>query len=101
MKINRPIFMVNIEETNYPYEIERINDGLKIKGQVVLFVEFDENGRGKALHEKPEPGFALIVDKTPVSYKWMTSEITEVMNFSEKFMQFKTKNSEYTITKNQ
>lgn len=99
MKIDRPIFMVNIEETNYLYEINRINDGLKIKGQVVLFVEFDENGRAKALHEKPELGFALIVDKTPVSYKWMTSEITEVVSFLEKSMQFKTKNSEYVITK--
>lgn len=93
--------MLNIEETNYPYEIERLNDGMKIKGQVISFVEFDDNGRGKALHEKPEPGFALIVDKNPVSYKWMTSEIKEVMSFSEKFMQFKTKNSEYIVTKNQ
>jgi len=101
MKIDRPIFMLNIEETNYPYEIERLNDGMKIKGEVIGFVEFDDNGRGRLLHKEPGIGFALIVDRTAISYKWMTTTITEVISFSEKFMQFKTKNSEYIITKNQ
>ncbi len=101
MKIDRPTLSLDLDPQPLHWEIKRLDDGFTMKGSVIAFVEFDENGRGKALHEKPEPGFALIVDKTPVSYKWMTSEITEVMSFSEKFMQFKTKNSEYTITKNQ
>ena len=81
------------------WDIERLKHGVKIKGQDISFVEFDENGRGFALHKEPKVGYCLIVDKTAVSYKWMTTNITEVMSFSEKFMQFKTKKSEYIITK--
>lgn len=70
----------------------RTNDGLRMKGEIA-FVEFNKFGQGKKLHKKPKKGFACVVDRTLNSYKWLTSEITEVISDKE----FKTKNSHYTI----
>lgn len=63
-------------------------------GGIIQFIEFDENGRGKALHDKPKEGYACIVDahRGPF-YTWMTTVITEVISDKE----FKTRNSHYII----
>lgn len=59
---------------------------------VIKFIEFNEEGRGKALHESPKVGYSCIVNPS-ISYTWMTSVITEVISQTE----FKTKNSHYKI----
>lgn len=59
---------------------------------VIKFIEFNEEGRGKALHESPEVGYACIVNPS-LLYTWMTSRITEVISKKE----FKTNNSHYKI----
>lgn len=69
----------------------RQRDNLRKTG-IIRFLEFDESGRGKALHDKPEVGFACIVDPR-ITYTWMTTEITEVISDTE----FKTLNSHYKI----
>lgn len=74
--------------------LKRLDDGLQKMG-VIKFLEFDEEtGRGKALHDKPEVGFSIIVNpQYGVSYTWMTSVITEVISDTE----VKTENSHYKI----
>ena len=68
-------------------------EDLLIKEGQVEFVEFDNSGRGKSVHMTPEVGFSCIVDRTRMSYTWMTSIIVEVISKNE----FKTKNSHYKI----
>ena len=100
MKIDRPTYGVILESANdHNFEAERLNDGLKKRSVDVGFVEFDETGRYKQMHKEPKPGYAFIMSPFGPTYTWMTSVITEVMSFSEKFMHFKTKNSEYKVNK--
>lgn len=73
-------------------KLVRQRDNLTKEG-TIEFVEFDKNGRGKNIHMKPEVGFSCIVNRTLMSYTWMTSPITEVISETE----FKTKNSNYKI----
>lgn len=72
--------------------LTRKRDGL-VKEGFIEFIEFDQNDRGKDVHMKPGIGFACIVNRTSLTYSWMTSVITEVISDTE----FKTKNSHYTI----
>jgi hypothetical protein len=70
----------------------RQRDNLTKEG-FIEFVEFDKYGRGKKIHLKPEVGYACIVDRSSVSYRWMTTVIVEVISDTE----FKTVNSDYKI----
>jgi len=72
----------------------RKRDNLVKEGEIE-YIEFDKNDRGKNVHMKPQVGFACIVDRTKITYTWMTSTITEVISETE----FKTQNSHYTIEK--
>lgn len=74
-------------------KITRQEDDLVKEGEL-KYVEFNEYGRGKALHDVPKVGYALILDpQYAFSYTWMTSVITEVISETE----IKTKNSTYKI----
>lgn len=70
----------------------RQRDNLTKEG-LIEFVEFDKNDRGKDIHMKPEVGFACIVNRTNITFTWMTYTITEVISDTE----FKTQNSHYKI----
>lgn len=70
----------------------RQRDNLTKEG-FIEFVEFDKYGRGKKIHMKPKVDYACIVDRSSISYRWMTSVIVEVISDVE----FKTKNSNYKI----
>lgn len=71
----------------------RQRDNLIVEG-VIDYLEFDENNQGSNLVNKPCVGCSCIVDIGSYgTYKWMTSEIIEVISDTE----FKTKNSHYKI----
>ena len=100
MKIDRPTFGVILESVNdYNFEAERLDDGLKKRSVDVGFIEFDEIGRYRQMHKEPKPGYAFIMSPFGPNFTWMTSVITEVITFSEEYMHFKTKNSEYKVNK--
>ena len=100
MKIDRPKFGVTIESaSDYNWQAERIEDGLKKQSLDIRFVEFDETGRAKQLHKEPKPGYAFIMSPFGPNFTWMTSVITEVITFSEDHIHFKTQNSEYKVSK--
>ena len=89
--------MSKVKQDKIPVELskvlERQEDGLKKTGDI-QFLEFDETGHGKKLHDTPQVGFSCIVNPHfRTQYTWMTSEIVEVISDIE----FKTKNSHYKI----
>ena len=63
----------------------------------VRWVEFDEIGRGKGLHEKPMVGYSLIMSPFGLSFTWMTTTIVEIIEESDNYLHFKTENSEYKL----
>lgn len=78
------------------YILTRIDDDKQIKASVVQFIEWNEDGTGKSVHNEPAVGRSIIAD--PMiggNYRWMTSVITEIISEDT----FKTKNSTYKLHK--
>ena len=75
-------------------KLVRQRDNKEIEG-FIEFIEFNELGRGKKVHMKPDIGFACIVDRQKLAYTWQTTSIIEVISDTE----FKTQNSHYKIEK--
>ena len=63
----------------------------------VRWVEFDEIGRAKGLHEKPTVGYSLIMSPFGLSFTWMTTIVTEIIEEYDNYVHFKTENSEYKL----
>jgi len=93
-KIDRPkIFMDLVTDK---YILTRIEDDKQIKASVIKFIEWNKDGTGKSSHDEPAVGRSIIADPVNgVIYKWMTTQITEIISENE----FKTKNSTYTLHK--
>lgn len=98
---------------NHPVFLKRIGDGRSNVGSKVLWIEWNEDGRGKAIHQDPQVGFSLCLDPYTISsglpgvnesvsgFGWMTTPITEIIEDrktkSYRMVSFKTKNSEYVL----
>jgi hypothetical protein len=98
--------------TNYLVFLQRIGDNRSNIGSKVLWVEWTEEGRGKAVHNDPQIGFSLCLDPYSIKsdhpelsnmggYGWLTTGITEIIEdtISKEYrkVHFKTKNSEYVL----
>lgn len=80
------------DSMNHLCTLKRINDGLIKLSSSVRFIEY-ENGAGKAAHKEPQIGFGVLLG----NIVWQTTEITEIMEESDSYVHFKTKNSEYEL----
>ena len=93
-KIDRPKVFIDFTKDNYV--LTRLDDEKQIAAYVVRFIEWNENGTFKSVHDEPAVGRSIIAD--PMiggNYKWMTTVITEIISENT----FKTKNSTYTLKK--
>jgi hypothetical protein len=85
-----------IDLTTDNYVLTRLEDNKQITASVIKFIEWNEDGTGKYVHDEPAIGRSIIVDPVNgVIYKWMTTQITEIISVTK----FKTKNSTYTLHK--
>jgi hypothetical protein len=100
---------------NYPVYLERINDGRSNIGNTAIWIEWTDDGRGKASHPDPRIGYSLCLDPyvikpdfpgledhiTTPGYGWLTTSVTEIIEDkkikSVRQIHFKTKNSEYIL----
>ena len=80
------------------YTLKR-GDGLTRRSEDVRWIEFDENGRGKELHETPKVGLGLIMSPFNMFFTWQTTEVIEILESSENYTKFRTKNSDYELIK--
>ena len=67
--------------------------------KAITWIEF-ENGRGKAMHDKPQIGYSLMMSPFNDMFTWMTTIITEIIEESDNYVHFKTENSEYKLYNN-
>ena len=65
--------------------------------QNVLWIEWDENSKGKATHKNPQIGFSLMMSPFNECFTWKTTTVTELIQYGESFVHFKTENSEYKL----
>jgi hypothetical protein len=101
---------------NYPVFLKRIGDGRSNVGHKVIWIEWDNGGRGKGVHQDPQIGFSLCIDlkvakpaeelgltdfPVATTWGWMTTEVTEILEDKQskeyRLVKFKTKNSEYVL----
>ena len=93
-KIDRPKVFIDFTKDNYI--LTRLDDEKQIPASVIRFIEWNENGTSKSVHDEPAIGRSIIAD--PMiggNYRWMTTQITEIINENT----FKTKNRTYTLKK--
>ena len=79
------------------YKLVRERDGLTIEGEQIAWIEWGEYERAVASHNKIEVGLSLLVDPQRISYTWLTTVVTEVLEEKEFYIRFKTTNSLYEL----
>lgn len=81
------------------WKLVRERDGLTKQSNDVMWLEFNEEGRFKAKHDKPAVGLSLIMSPFNDYFTWQTTTITEIVEEKEEYIKFKTLNSNYELFK--
>lgn len=89
------------ENESFKYKLVRENDGLIKKGNVIYWIEWDEQGRGKKPHKEPVIGYSLVLDPAYGDYIWLTTALTEILDRQDNYLKFKTENSIYELFTNE
>ena len=84
---------------NAKYKLVRESDGLTKYGQEMGWIEFHENGTFKEKHNEPAIGRSCILDPHRISFTWLTTSVTEIVEQREDYIKFKTRNSNYELWK--
>jgi hypothetical protein len=98
-KIEQVKINVNVEDL-FRYKLVRERDGLSNVGHKVGWIEWNEDGTFKKLHDEAAVGRSLILDPQRRSYTWMTTTVTEILEQKENYIKFATTNSLYTLWQN-
>ena len=96
-KLNQIKIPVDIE--GYNWKLVRERDGLTNQSKEVLWLDFDDEGRFKTKHDKPEIGLSLLMSPFTQFFTWQTTPITEIVEKREDYIKFKTQNSNYELWK--
>ena len=79
------------------YKLVRERDGLTIYGTQISWVQWDKDGRFKDRQDTPEVGLSLIVDPHRMSFTWLTTTVTVIVEERDGYIKFKTENSNYEL----
>lgn len=99
-KIEQVKINLKVEDL-FKYKLVRERDGLSNVGHKAGWIEWSEDGKFKELHEEPAVGRSLILDPQRMSYTWMTTTVTEILEQKENYIKFATKNSLYELWENE
>lgn len=86
-------------EKEYNWKLVREKDNLTKQSKEVIWIEWDENSRFKAKHDKPAIGRSLIMSPFNEFFTWQTTDIKEIVEQREDYIKFKTLNSTYELFK--
>ncbi len=81
----------------YPYKLVRERDGLTHYGREMGWIEWGYNGRFSELHKEPKIGLSCILDPHRISFTWLTTSVTEIVEQREDYIKFNTRNSVYEL----
>jgi hypothetical protein len=99
-KIEQVKINLNVEDL-FRYKLVRERDGLSNVGHKAGWIEWNEDGKFKELHDEPAVGRSLILDPQRLSYTWMTTTVTEILEQKENYIKFATTNSIYELWQNE
>ena len=81
------------------WKLVRERDGLTKYGREMGWIEWGEDGKFKAKHDKPAVGRSCMLDPHRMSFTWLTTSVTEIVEEREDYVKFKTQNSNYELFK--
>ena len=79
------------------YKLVRERDGLTKSGNRILWIDWEKDGTFHSSHYEPKLERSLIVDPHGMSYTWMTTVVTEIIEQREDYIKFRTSNSVYEL----
>ena len=82
---------------NAKYKLVRERDGLTHYGREMGWIEWGEDSRFKQKHDEPAVGRSCILDPHRISFTWLTTTVTEIVEQKEDYIKFNTKNSVYEL----
>lgn len=88
-----------LEALSYKYKLLRERDNLLNFGDKVGWIEWKPDGTFGKLHDKPAIGLSCILNPHRISFTWLTTSITEIVEQREDYVKFKTQNSNYELFK--
>ena len=91
--------LLGLVENEFNWKLVRERDGLTKQSNDVMWIEFNEEGRGKSKHEEPAIGRSLIMSPFNDFFTWQTTTITEIVEQRDNYIKFKTQNSNYELFK--
>ena len=98
-KIEQVKIDLNLDEL-FKYKLVRERDGLTNLGHKAGWIEWTDDGSFKKLHNEAAIGRSLILDPQRMSYTWMTTTVTEILEQKENYIKFATTNSLYELWQN-
>lgn len=84
------------EEPKVKYTLKRMDDGLTSVGHTVQYIQWNDDRTAHSTHDNIEVGRSCILNPG-ISYMWLTTVITEVLEQTSHYVKFKTKNSTYEL----
>ena len=91
--------LLGIVENEFNWKLIRERDGLLKQSKKIMWIEFNEEGRGKSKHDEPAIGRSLIMSPFNDFFTWQTTTITEIVEQRDNYVKFKTQNSNYELFK--
>jgi hypothetical protein len=91
--------LLGLVENEFHWKLIRERDGLLKQSKEVMWIEFNEEGRGKSKHDEPAMGRSLIMSPFNEFFTWQTTTITEIVEQKDNYIKFKTQNSNYELFK--
>jgi hypothetical protein len=87
------------EDRGKNWKLVRERDGLTNYGSRIGWIEWNEDSRFKEKHDGPAIGRSLMLDPHRMSYTWLTTVVTEIIEERIDYIKFKTSNSIYELHK--
>jgi diphthamide synthase subunit DPH2 len=79
------------------YKLVRERDNLTKEGNRILWIDWDTDGTFHSSHYELKLDRSLILDPHHMSYTWMTTIVTEIIEQREDYIKFRTTNSVYEL----
>jgi len=87
---------VSIDD-EFKYKLVREKDGLVKQSKEIKWIEFDDNGKYKETHTEIGVDRSLIMSPFNAFFTWQTTLVTEIIEYTEDYIKFKTGNSTYEL----
>jgi hypothetical protein len=83
--------------THMKYKLVRERDGLTHHAREIGWIEWNENGTFKEQFDDIAVGRSLILEPHRLSYTWLTTIVTEIIEQQDDYIKFNTNNSVYEL----